>query len=276
MKTRSRLCIGVVCFLAIGLSSPGVLRAQDEKRPSLAAQQKSLAGVWEISEESNYAVPKLEIALQGDQLGIQFFLQTQSGQGKFGSAETLHLLSPFDGDESVPKDTILAFTTLSADDATMHFALTVLDGKMNVDAIKIASDGSQKLNRVISAGYAKSGNSSTTADVSSDDKLASVDEESDDAENGSETGVIKGRVDTGSTLRGTFTLSPAPDNIEPGANIEVGGPRPAFAFSKLPKGEYSLTFKGTADGVSKTRVWGDLEIAAAGDEPLILSLRSGE
>jgi len=276
MKTRPRLAISVICFLAAGLSCSSILRAQDEQRPSLATQQQALSGVWEVSEASKYAVPKLKITLDDGQLEIQFFLQTQSGNGKFGSAETLHILSPFEGDNRVPNDAVLAFATLSADYATMHFALTVRDGEMNVESIKIATGNSEKLNRVVSASYAKSGNTSEASDDRSDEQMAAANDETEGDDENSNTGIIKGRVDTGSTLRGTFILSPAPDEIEPGATIDVAGPRPTFAFSKLPKGEYTLTFKGTADGVFKTFVWEGLEIGAAGDQPLSLSLRSAE
>ena len=75
-------------------------------------------------------------------------------------------------------------------------------------------------------------------------------------------GPLEGRIDIGSTLRGTLTLSPVPDEkISPkNGELDISGSRPTFSFGNVPEGEYSLSFKGTMQGSSKTFTWGGLNI----------------
>ncbi|TWU31938.1 hypothetical protein Poly41_58260 [Novipirellula artificiosorum] len=80
-------------------------------------------------------------------------------------------------------------------------------------------------------------------------------------------GRIKGRIESRSAMRGKLVLSPAPDKIRPGDTIEVGGANPAFDFSNVPAGEYTLTFQGTVNNSTRTYVWSGLKIDVAGGKP---------
>ena len=79
-------------------------------------------------------------------------------------------------------------------------------------------------------------------------------------------GKIVGKIDTRSTMRGTFRLSPAPDKMVPeSGEVPAGGPNPEFNFSNLPAGEYTLTFEGTVNNSRKPpMVWEGLKIDTAG------------
>jgi hypothetical protein len=81
-------------------------------------------------------------------------------------------------------------------------------------------------------------------------------------------GPLQGSIDIGSTLRGTLRMSPVPEKIVPKNGVlQISGSRPSFSFGNVPEGAYTLTFKGTMQGSSKTFTWEGLNIGKTHNLP---------
>lgn len=69
------------------------------------------------------------------------------------------------------------------------------------------------------------------------------------------------RINTRSTMRGEFKLSPAPSKMLPSDGIiEWQRSKPTLLYSSVPEGGYALAFEGTINGSSKTKTWEGLTV----------------
>ncbi len=85
------------------------------------------------------------------------------------------------------------------------------------------------------------------------------------------------RINTKSTMRGEFKLSPAPSKMVPSDGIiKLGKSNPTLNYGNVPEGGYALSFEGTINGSRATKSWEGLKAEFdrdKGSASLNLSLR---
>ena len=277
---------------------------KEMKEPEKAAWQQdaeeALVGIWELSESSQNVIPKFKISLEEEQLQIQFWGRGSTDDEPSEDADDLSVLSRYRGSE-IKGESAVAFATHDADYGVMHFTLKLRNEVLTMDGIKIVKDPTEKVNRIITASYMLEGTASEDDPEEAEEKSDAEDEmkqASDEAENDSDKtvaendseavkkpeaeppvkrGIVGGKIETGSTLRGTITLSPMPAKVTPTSGIEVGGSNPKFSFSSVPEGDYSVVFQGTVNGTTQTLTWKGLEVDTSGGTPkLALSVRAAQ
>ncbi len=68
-------------------------------------------------------------------------------------------------------------------------------------------------------------------------------------------GRVRGKIETGHTMRGTLVLTSDTDSSFSSNIIEIASANPAFEFAEVPPGMYSLIFKGTVNYVRRGLTW---------------------
>lgn len=292
MRFTMRLlsAVAVVGLLALFAPAPLAIGQDDkkEKKPEKPDWQvdaeEALVGVWELQKESKNVIPKFKVALEDDQLQIQFWARGSDSDEPTEDANDLYLLARYPGSE-VDGESAAAFAIHEADYGAMFFSLKLVDDVLTMDGVKIVDDPKKKTNRIVTASYVPEGTSEGDAEQKTPmpqqdekkvaDRTAADEKAKTTAKPEPKRGTIAGRIETGSTLRGRLTLSPSPAKVTPAGGIEVGSANPTFKFANVPEGEYTVTFQGTVNGSSQTLTWPGLEIdPESGSSALSLSVRS--
>ncbi len=292
MNTVQRFCASTaMLFLSFSFAS-----AQDEGSSWRVDAERALIGTWEAEEYDVPRIPKLKIERKGSDLQIEFWGRGAVTKDSYGPAEKLYVLSRYPDSKFEDEETALAFATHEADYGLTHFTLRIFEDILHLEGVKIVKDTKNKAHRLITATYTKS--SSPPSDAATDKEMEDASEAAkpnaadEKPKAAVKRGTLAGRIESGSTLRGRLTLSPVPEGekplpdaekplpdaekIEPADGVEVSSANPPFKFANVPEGDYTIIFRGTANGVTKQLSWPGLSVNVSGaDKPISLSVNSG-
>lgn len=256
-----RMLIATTCAVFLIPHAPGLGQAPspppNELLPTPTAELlksdapfEAFVGSWEATAEASKSLPKIVIRANGDSLEFQFWT-TASGD-VFGPAKRLEILTPHSKQEPDSDKNAFAFGTFDGTGGNAHFFMKRIEDRLHVDTVKIGKS-SDTSRLIIQSIYRKSDGTENGKESENDE-----DERSD---KGSKpvAGYLAGRIDTGSTLRGTLKILPQPEQVEPINGVEIQSARPTFRFTKVPSGQYTLEFDGTIDGVRKKLRWKELK-----------------
>ncbi len=253
--------------------------AQSNKPEWVSDAEDALIGKWTNDGEGSLPVDQFQIRLERDVLKIVL----AEAESSDDPADQLYLLSSRDD-----QDTAVAYASHQDKSMDMHLTLKLRDDAVHVELIEIVKNASGAVNRISNATFTRA--TDAELDSKSDAKKMADKKDPSATKNSArtaakqkpkatpKTGKIVGQIETRSTMRGTLGLTPAPEKMSPAeGTIAVAGANPRFDFANLPEGEYTLSFKGTVNGSTKSIVWKGLKIDVAGGSPsLTLSLRGDE
>ena len=266
---RHRSTLALVAVAASYFCIATTCTAQDDSKPKWIAEAESaLVGTWQDTDER---MPDLDIRINRDVLKVRMI----DPEAEEESYDQLFVLANSESDEGTN-----AFASIDAEGVETHLTMLLKDENLQVNVVQIYKDSSGRANRMVNVTYiASEADDDDPAPnrkrVSSARKTSRSKAKKSGSASASKLGRISGEIATRSTLRGIISLTPAPKSIRPADGlIKISGTNPKFDFTKLPAGEYDLSFKGTINGSTRTVEWKGIKPDPPGSDPsLSLSLR---